>query len=259
MHRRGRRLGRLRLVAEIDVDRTRIVDRGCSSRRWPRPPGRPSSLPRSVKRRSITSGPAYFLHRVATAERLADRHRDREHRVELLDQHVVVELRERLALERFGVGRQQLAEEFLLRRLGPADQLHALVEVLHQRRQLHQELLAEHRRALGLHAHHEIGADPAIALGTVRLRPVAPRRQHQGLAPHMGQELLQILRQVHRRQRTLQLQHVALLHAQLRLLGLDRRHRTRLLELAFRLPGDEGLELPRPSRRRDRSGRSRPR
>ena len=74
--------------------------------------------------------------------------------------------RQRLALERLGVRRQQLAEELLLRRLGPADQLHALVEVLHQRRQLHQELLAERRRALGLHAHHQVGADP----------PVAPRR-----------------------------------------------------------------------------------
>ena len=41
--------------------------------------------------------------------------------------------------------RQQLAEEFLLRNLWPADELHALVQVFHQRWQLHQELLAEGR------------------------------------------------------------------------------------------------------------------
>jgi hypothetical protein len=95
-----------------------------------------------VKRRSITSGGTSGTGS-ARANVSAGRHRHREHRLELLDEQVVVELAQRLALERFRVGGQQLAEELLLRLLRPADQLHALVEVAHQRRQLHQELLAE--------------------------------------------------------------------------------------------------------------------
>ena len=180
---------------------------------------------------------------VDTAEVLATRHRQREDGFELLDQEVVVELRHRLALQRFGVRRQQLAEELLLRCLRPADQLHAFVEVPHERRQLHEELLAERRRALGLHAHHEIGTDPAVAPAAVGIGAVAPAGQHQGLAPDLRQEVVQVGRHVERAEGRAQLQHVALLDAELGFLGLEGADGASLLDLAFGLVGDEVLEV----------------
>ena len=193
----------------LPLDLFRPVDRASSTR--------PTCLASSgVKRRSMTSA-ATSGTGSARAKLSPTGTGMAKIGLELLDQQVVVELAHRLALERLGVRRQQLAEELLLRRLRPADQLHALVQVLHQRRQLHQELLAERRRALGLHAHHQVGADAPVALGAVGVGAVAARGEHQRLAPDLGQELAAGKPAGrHRRERRLQLQHVALLHAQLR-------------------------------------------
>ena len=112
-----------------------------------------------------------------------------------------------------------LPEELRLRRLRPADQLHAFVQVLHQRRQPHQELLAQRRRAFRLHAHHEVAADAPEALGTVRRRRrrAGPPAPAPGSRPAAGSCAGTAAASAARAR--LQLQHVALLHAQLDLLA----------------------------------------
>src|SRR5207248_2633154 len=73
------------------------------------------------------------------------------------------------------------------------DQLHALVEVIHQRGQLHLEALAHHRRALRLDAHHQVAAYAAEAPGDVGVDAVAAHREYQSLAPHLRDEVAQVV------------------------------------------------------------------
>jgi hypothetical protein len=166
-----------------------------------------------------------------------------EDSLELLGHQVEVELGERRALQRFAHAPAAACRAARAARLGPTDQLHAFVQVLHQRWQLHQELLAQHRRALRLDAHHEIAADAAETLCALGVGTVVSGRQHQGLAPDLRQEVGEVRRQVERRQCVLQLQHVALLDAQLRLLRCQRADSAGLLGGDMRLLGDEAFEL----------------
>jgi hypothetical protein len=63
----------------------------------------------------------------------------------MANHHVVVELAARRPLQRAGVLRNQLAEELVLRRLRPVDELHSLGQLGHQRRQAGDEALADRR------------------------------------------------------------------------------------------------------------------
>ena len=137
---------------------------------------------------------------------------------------------------------QQLAEELLLRRVRPADQCQARVQVLHQPGQLHQEALAHRQRALGLHAHHQFDAHLAKPPGLCRVDPLAPRRQHQRLTPDLRQEVAHVGVHGHRCQRLLQLKQVALLNAQFRLLAFEQTGRAIALGLAVALACNEGFE-----------------
>ena len=140
------------------------------------------------------------------------------------------------------MGRQQLVEERLARHLGPTHEMHALVEVLHQHRQLHQELLAQDRRALRLHAHHQIAGCTLVTPGTVGIGSLAAHRHHDGLRPYLRQEVAQIGLHWQRLKGRLQLQHVTLLQAQLRLLAFQRRGGAVLVSLGVGLLGDEAFE-----------------
>jgi len=135
---------------------------------------------------------------------------------------------------------QQFAEEFLLRRLRPADQGQAFVKRLHQPRQLHQKRLAQGRRPLRLDAHHEVAGRTAQAQRTLGIGPVTAHREGKRLAPHLSQEVAQVVLHRERRKCGLQLLHVALLYPQLRLLAVDERGgRPVGLDVAFGLLLDE--------------------
>ena len=84
--------------------------------------------------------------------------------VHLPRQQVDVQLARRQVLQRFGMCRHQLAEEVAALGLGPADQVHACCQFLHQAGQLGQEGLAGDGRCLGLHAHEQLAAGQAQAL-----------------------------------------------------------------------------------------------
>jgi hypothetical protein len=137
------------VVAEVDVDLAVPVDRAFLDEAEPL-----GFLGRELRLDLRRAGQRLRLVR---QQRVAARQRGVEGGLELLGEQVAIEVAQGLAVERFGVRRQQLGEEFLLCRLRPADQRHAFVQGFHQARQLHQKRLAKRRRAFRLHAHHEIG------------------------------------------------------------------------------------------------------
>ena len=148
---------------DLDVDLARPVDRAFLDQ---------ADLPGFLGREAALDHLAVDLrHRVGHRQRFHAGDRRVEHALDLLGQHVVVEFGQRRRLQRLGVRGQQLGEEGFLRRIGPADQLHAFVEVLHQLRQLHQELLAQQRGALGLHAHHQVAPGALEARVTSEAMP----------------------------------------------------------------------------------------
>jgi hypothetical protein len=72
------------------------------------------------------------------------------------------------------------------RGLGPADGVHALVQILHQLGQIGQEGLALRRRGLGLHAHEQLAAGVAQARTRSLVPPSRGGRLQQHLAPDRG-------------------------------------------------------------------------
>ena len=95
---------------------------------------------------------------------------------DLPSQQVVVQRAQGLALQRLGMRRQQLAEEGLARRLGPADQVHALVQVLHQRAAAASgRSCAARGEPLGCTLMHQLAAGVAQPLHASRCRAPSSR------------------------------------------------------------------------------------
>ena len=120
-------------------------------------------------------------------------HRRGQRGVDAPGQQVVFQRRHRLAAQRFGMRRQQLGEERAAFFVGPADLVHALVQVLHQLRQLLQEDLALRRQALGLHAHHQFAAGRAHALGRRAVHAMGLLGAGDHAAPGLAQKLAQVV------------------------------------------------------------------